>query len=1040
MKSILKLSLCILILLLYSNSIIAQKFIVKGQVTNEEKVPLVGVNVTVAGKNASTSTGEKGEFSIQVDTLDKLKFSYIGMDNKTVDIKNRLYLNVVLKSIVGDLDEVIVIGYESVRRSDVTGSISKIKGSDLNKQQSTNIVSAMVGKAAGVYVRNTGNEPGGATSIKIRGLSSVNGTGEPLYVVDGIYSDDISFLNPSDISSIEILKDAASTAIYGSRGANGVVLITTNKPKTGQVNITYSNFFTVKSLARHIQVVSAKEYATLFYEMKANRPDVISSSTEIIGFPQNNPNSWGDGYDFAKESEQPWTLQNHSLKINFGKPESSTAFAVNYVKDNGVFRNQGYRRLNLKLDGMAKLSKAVEFGYSTIFTRSNYDLLWNSQFASETIYGITPVTPIYDANGGYNFSNMFGAPNTFENPLARLSNVTDIDKRDISLSDFYLNFNITPKLKFKASLKYNYQLRDRLTYLPSTTLEGSLTSGQAVVRSDKSNEYTNNYILTYATKKNKHSFTFLGGLELSERVRDFITSGEVTQFNTDIYGPFNLSAGAVTTGYNSSKLKESLVGFLGRINYKLNEKYFVTLTSRYDGSSKFGANNKWAFFPGIALAWEMAKENFLSDSKIISSWKWRLSAGSSGSSNILPYQSQGSIYSLGLSVSTPTYGFGNNGVAAEAPQTFSNPNLKWEVTTEYNLGADIGLWKGRVNLSGEVYIKKISDLLVRDFPLPGVSGFATSTRNGGDMKNTGVEFTLSGEVIRKKNFKMKSNIVFSKYKNEITSWLGGGQFIRENKYSGYVAEGYAYGVFWEVPVLGVFADQNEINNYAIKNSTTGISTLIQPAAKPGDLKYADTNGDGVINIFDRTVVGSPHPDFTLGVGFDFTYKNWSLNIFTNSVYGKSVYNASNIELMNTNEFNTNRYDEPWGEATTVSPRMLNRWTPTNIYTDVPKLGSVNANGLSANVSNVEDGSFIRVENIALSYKFPSKKSSIIKNSSIVASVQNAFLFTKYKGTDPENVQPEPGGWALPQSSSMLAFDNFGYPRPVVYTLGINVTF
>jgi len=285
----------------------------------------------------------------------------------------------------------------------------------------------------------------------------------------------------------------------------------------------------------------------------------------------------------------------------------------------------------------------------------------------------------------------------------------------------------------------------------------------------------------------------------------------------------------------------------------------------------------------------------------------------------------------------------------------------------------------------------------------------------------------------------RANII-EKYKNEITKWLGQGSMINENKYTGYVGEGYAYGVFWEVPQLGIFSTQEEINNYSFRNPSSGALSMLQPTAKPGDIKYADTNGDGLINLSDRTVIGSPHPDFTIGMGVDFTYKNWALNIFVNSVVGKEVYNSSNVQLMNTWLFNTNKYDEPYGEATSFSTRVLNRWTPQNPTTNVPKLGSTATNGLSANLTNIEDGSFIRFENIALSYNFPRKNMKGIKTFSIFGSVQNAFLITAYRGTDPENNQPEPGGWATNQSSSILAYDNFGYPRPIAYTLGLNLNF
>jgi TonB-dependent starch-binding outer membrane protein SusC len=1040
MKRFIKTNLGIFLAIFFSQSVLAQKITIRGVVTDEEKVTIPGVSVTVAGTDVATMTAINGEFSIEALPTDKLKFSFIGMENKTVDLQGRIFLNVVLKTTVENLDEVVVIGYEAVKRSDITGSISSIKGRDITKQATPNLASALVGKASGVYVRTTGSEPGGSNSIKIRGVNSINGNGEPLYIVDGIYSDDINFLNPSDVESIEILKDASATAIYGSRGANGVVLVTTKKPKSGEVNTTYSNYFTYKDLTRQIQVVNAKEYAELFYEFKANRPDLIPASQEIVGFPQNNTASWGDGYDWVKSSEQPWTLQNHDFKISYGKAESSIGLAVNYLKDNGTFKNQDFVRFNIKLDGMMKVSKAFEVGYSAYLTRSKYNHLRDGQKAVETIYGITPVTPIYNPDGSYSFKNMFGVDKTFENPLARLENSIDDDKTDRILSDVYASFNISPKLKLRASLKYNYSIRNRQSYLPITTLEGSLTSGKANLIDMRSAEYTNNYILTYSLTKGKSSITTLSGLEISGRERTSSTSGDVTQFNTDLYGPYNLSAGILATGFNSSKSYETLAGFLGRINYKFDDKYFITLTGRYDGSSKFGANNRWAFFPGVALAWDVFKEKFLSDSKTISNLKIRISAGRSGSSDILPYQSQGSIYSLGLFTSGNNYSFGNKVVAGEVPQTFDNPDLKWEVTTQYNAGLDLSLFNGRINFSGEVYKKEISDLLVKDFALPGVSGFETSSRNGGNMTNTGFEFTLGGDVVKNKKFTMSSNIVFSHYKNEVTKWFGGGQFIKPTKYSGYVGEGYAYGVFWEVPQLGVFADQQDVNDYTHIDPTTGAVTLIQPTALPGDIKFKDTDGNGVINLNDQTVVGSPHPDFTLGLGLDFTYKKWSLNVFINSVHGKDVYNASNEQLMNTQLFNTNKYDEPFGEATTMSTRVLNRWTPTNPITDVPRLGSTTGAGLSPIVSNVENGDFIRFENISLSYKIPFGKNSFAKSASAFASVQNAILITKYRGTDPESNQPDPGGWATNQSSSILALDNFGYPRPVVYTFGLNFNF
>ncbi|MBG7613132.1 TonB-dependent receptor [Polaribacter sp. BAL334] len=1044
MKLTKKRSVLLLIFLGIIHYSFSQTITVSGTVTDAKKNPLPGVEIIIASKNIGKITDLEGKYSISTEKGDKLSFFYLGMETKVVTITDQTTLDIILLESFENLDEIVIIGYQTVKRSDVTGSVSTIKGSDIVKQPTPNLASALVGKASGVYVRTTGSEPGGTSSIKIRGLNSINGTGEPLYVIDGIYSDDIDFLNPSDVESIEILKDAAETAIYGSRGANGVVLITTKSAKIGKTNISYSHFFSYKNATRDLDVVNAREYATLFYEMKANTANLtipnILPNEEIPGFPENDPDSWGEGTNWLDETSQFWSLVNHDFKLNYGKEGSAIGFGVNYVRDDGAFQGQKYQRMNINLNAQFDVTKAIEFGFKINGNRSEFDQLRDGQRAIASIYGTAPVIPVYNEDGSYNFSNVIGEPNQFENPLARLLNSFDENNIDRVLSNFFVNINLAKKLKLAVSLKYNYTGLDRKNYLPSTTLEGSLTNGKANVLSIKTADLLNNYILTYSLNKGKHNINFLGGMEIGKRVRNTLDSGNVTEFNTDIYGPFNLGAGAFVEGYGSAKIQETLLGFLGRINYKFNDKYYLTLTGRYDGSSKFGANNKWALFPGVAVAWDMSKEKFLADSKVISNWKWRLSAGQSGSSSILPYQSLGSIYNLGLAASTPTYVFGNNEVQAEAPQSFDNPDLKWEVATQYNFGFDMSLWKGRVNINADVYYKLIEDLLVRNFVLPGVSGFEQTTVNAGDMTNTGVDLSIGATIIKKEDFTFATNLVFSHYKNKITRWISEAQLIREPKYTGFVGQGYAYGIFWEVPQLGIFPDQASIDNYTYTDPVTGDVSLLQPSSLPGDIKYLDTNGDGKINADDRTEIGSPHPDFTLGVGIDLTYKRWTFNAFINAVIGKDIYNGSNEELLDTEQFNTNNWNQSFGVASTVSRRMLNRWTPDNTITDIPRLGSRGFDGVSANLSNVENGDYIRLENISLSYDIPIDKIPFITRLSVFASAQNAILITRYKGTDPENNQPDAGGWATNQSPNIMALDDFAYPRPAIYTFGFNVNF
>jgi TonB-linked SusC/RagA family outer membrane protein len=1036
-----KLKLCVFLLLGIIQSNYAQEISISGVVTDINQIALPGVNIKVVGKPIGTMADFDGKYSIKAKSGEKLKFSYIGMEDKVIKITNQTTLNVVMKASLESLDEVVVIGYETVRRSDLTGSITSIKGSDISKQATPNLTQALVGKASGVYIRNTGSEPGGTSSIKIRGINSINGTGEPLYVIDGIYSDDIDFISPSDVKSIEILKDAAATAIYGSRGANGVVLVTTKSAKLGKTSVSYSHYSSFKEMSRQIDVVNAKEYATLFYEMKANEPTIILPEEEIIGFPENDPGSWGNGYDWVDATSQNWSLTNDEFKINYGKESSSMGFGVNSVKDNGAFKGQKYNRLGINFDGKFDVSKSIEFGFKINGNRESYDHLKDGQKAIASIYGAVPVVPIYNEDGSYNFSNVIGEENQFENPLSRLTTSTDLQTKDRILSNLFVNIKLAKNFKLAASLKFNYSTQDRESYMPTTTLEGLSSHGLANISVRKSQDVTNNYILTYALKKNKHSITLLGGMEIGKKIKNSTDSGDVTQFNTDLYGPYNLAAGNFVQGYGSSKDQETLLGYLGRINYKFNNKYYLTLTGRYDGSSKFGANNKWALFPGIAVAWDMSKENFLADSNVISNWKWRLSAGKSGSSSIQPYQSQGSIYNLGLHQSTPTYVFGNNVVTAEAPESFDNPDLKWEIATQYNAGVDIRMWRGRLTFTADVYHKIIEDLLVKGFTLPTVSGFEETTINAGDMTNTGLDLTIGGRIIQKEDFSLASNIIFSQYKNKVTKWFGEGQMIKDNKYTGFVGEGHAYGIFWEVPQLGVFPDQASIDNYTYTDPDSGDVSLIQPDNTPGDIKYLDTNGDGKISADDRTEVGSPHPDFTIGMSFDMNYKRWTFNAFVNAVVGKDIYNASNIQLMNTHTFNTEKWtNHAFGEAATVSTRMLNRWTPENTITDIPRLGSKNYDGQEANLSNVENGDYVRLENISLSYSVPTAKIPFVSGISLFASVQNAILLTKYKGTDPESNQPDAGGWASNQSSSILAFDNFAYPRPVVYTFGFNINF
>jgi len=959
---------------------------------------LPGVNVSINGTTHTALTDNNGVFRFVTGQKFPytLTISFVGY--KTIQVVAQgTPIEVKLEEQVNTLNNVVVVGYGTQKKSDFTGSLSSIPA-ELKNLPVSSPDRLIQGAVSGAQVTQSSGQPGGGVSIRVRGGTSINAGNEPLYVIDGfpVYNGDatvdagvtngpsinpLSALNPSDIESVDVLKDASATAIYGSRGANGVILITTKRGNKNSFSINYNGYYGTQKVTKKIALLNAREWGSL-------KNDALTDAKKAPFYTQAQLDQLGEGTDWQEEAFREASLQNHSLSISSGSDKTRLLLSGNYFKQDGVIINTGFERYSGKLNLDHEVNSKFKIGTYLNGSVTHADVAPSGIVAN--ILSMVPVVPVRDANGNFTSNSSFGA--TVANPIATLSLQTNETKTTRFLLNGFGEYKIIEGLTAKVSLGSDIINNKQNRYLPSTLYESS-PGGNASIGSLSTLNWLNENTVNYKkTINEKHNFDILIGNTQQKSVTEAYTAG-ASNFVSDAFKYNNLASGTVLVNPTSLKTEWTLQSFLARINYSYDNKYLLTLTARADGSSRFGINNKWGTFPSAAIAWNASNEKFLQNIKEISSLKFRFSAGVTGNQEIDPYRSLSRLSSY-------QYTFANTLVNGLAISSFANPDLTWEKTAQYNFGFDLELFSSRIQLTTDVYYKKTSDLLL-EVPVPYSSSLTSAFQNLGVVRNKGVELGLRTLNLTGA-FSWTTNLIFSANRNKIISLGGSPYFFVTDPASPttlptqIIKVGESVGAFYMFETDGV-------------DPATGLQ------------KYKDLNGDGAITQdADRKIVGSSQPKFLASITNTFRYKNFDLSVFLNSSYGNKIFNWTRANL----ELGTG--------YTGAVATLLNRWTPTNTITDVHK--AIENPAVTISDRFVEDGSFIRLKNISFGYTIPSRLLSKLKLSTlrIYVTGTNLLTWTNYTGYDPE---VSTNG----QNSISTGMDRAAYPNAKSIQGGISLT-
>ncbi len=1004
----------LVVLLFFGFSVLSfgQKTI-SGTVKGSDNSPLPGVNVSIVGTSNGTLTDFDGKYTIKAKKGETLRFSYIGMLTQNSVVGDSNIINLSMKEGGETLDEVVIVGYGTQRKSDVTGAVSTVKANEIVSIPTTNAVEALQGKASGVTLINNGS-PGHDPTVRIRGLATYNNN-DPIYVVDGVIVRNIDGLSANDIASFSVLKDASTTAVYGSLGANGVIEIKTKSGKVGKTKFSFNSYFNSKFKPSTLQLLNSDQYVSYVSDMIHNQDPAAALPPRFTDSQYADMLSQTVNYQDA--IFQRGFINNYELSASGGVENAKFRFSGNYQKQEGTMINTALDRYVFRLN--SKFKKGIfHLGENVSVAYAEQDplILAFSVSPLENAIKMAPYLPINNADfiGGYNeLDNTLDANDT-RNPLRTLNRETQLNKNINILGNVFGKVDITKDLQYKSSIGMNfYDNKFKKAELP-------YGSG-SVLQTDSRYTYVNVRVKTISfinslnykkTIADKHNFNVLLLAEQRKRSTN-IFSGQ----GTTPYGVSDLSSG-LTAGAKS--IQYNTLGYLGRINYNYDRKYLFAASLRRDSSSRFGENKRSGTFPSLALGWVVSKENFFKDNNFINYLKIRGSWGIAGND-------QGATdYAFESSLS-PNYIY--NGTAGLAIGNISNPNLKWEETVATNIGLDFRLLKNKINFSVEYYKNTSSDLIVMVNPAASVGAPNPTPTNVGGVISNGVEFNLGYDSKSTSDFNWSTNFNLSTNRNEVTkvyedaiyqgskpNVLGGGEISR-------LVEGEPIWHFYGYETDGIFQNQAEIDEHAT-----------QPGAAPGDIRFKDLNDDGVINADDRTNIGNPFPKISYGLNLNADYKNLDFNMFFNGVSGNKIFNALRYYL------------DGASQITNTGTAVLDRWTPTNHSNSQPRavLGDPNGN---TRVSDryIEDGSFVRLKNISLGYKLPSRVLDKIGKGSIskfrvYMSAQNLLTFTKYTGYDPE-IGPSDGiSSTNGNHNSELGVDRGQYPQSKSVLLGVQINF
>jgi TonB-linked SusC/RagA family outer membrane protein len=999
--------------------------IIKGTVADENGEKLPGVSITVKGTTKGSISNTNGEYSIAVqDEKSVLVFNFVGYYVQEIMVGNQTKIDVLLKIDNKTLDEVLVVGYGSVKKSDLTGSVASLKQEEFNPGANSSIDQLMLGKAAGVQITQNSSEPGGGVSVRIRGVSSLNAGSDPLYVIDGLPIDNSTLLssssggagtgtnsnprnplntiNPNDIESIEILKDASATAIYGSRGANGVILITTKKGKNGKVNVGYDFNLGTQSVANKIDILDTQQYIKAMNDISKDEGRVSEFSNDAIA-------KIGAGVDWQDQVLQSAMLSSHNLSISGGDDKTTFFSSLNYYDQDGVVKNTGIKKYIARVNLNRKLGENIRMGIninsSLVKDQNSVDGLNNNENAgplnSALLYD--PTEPIYTSDGvTFNQSKNL----TINNPLSLVVGLTSNNETNRTIGNLFVDFKIMKGLEGKLNFGSDRQTARRDLYNSTKTLNGLSAKGIANIATLQRSNVLLEYTMTYNKDLNKNSkLNLLGGVTY-QYFNQNAFAGIIRTFPSDVLGTNNLGLGDTNNDNLTSQQEDNrLLSYLSRVNYSLYNKYLITASIRADGSSKFGTNNKYGYFPSVAFGWKLIEEKFIP--KFFNDLKLRASWGITGNQDIANYAS------LTTYTSGPNAVFNNAVVATTRPSRIANPDLKWESTEQLNIGIDGSIWRGRLNATVDYFIKNTRDILL-NLPLPRATGFESILSNVGKMQNKGFEFSINSINIDKAAFKWNSSINLSVIKNKVTDLGSITEIVTGNVEAigntAVVRVGYPAYAYYGYIINGIFQQNDDIKNSA------------QPSSKPGYPIFEDINNDKRISPLDQVIIGSPFPDFTYGIQNTITYKRLQLSFFIQGQKGGNQLNINVMESMYPNNFRRNR----------LSEQVLNRWTPENTSTKWPSGVQPSAyGGGKVNTLVLQDASYIRFKNFQLGYNLPVENTKVFQSARIYLTGQNLATITKYNGFDPE---------ASAFGRSNVRLDYNGYPLARTYILGVNVNF
>lgn len=1038
---------CMLLYLSVPTFIYAQKKPIEGTVlVKSDLLPLPGATISVKGKPINTVSDLDGHFSITVSSpQDVLEVRFLGFVTQEVQIQGKNKITILLAENQTVLDEVVVIGYGSQKRADLTGAISSVNVEDFKKAVVPSIEDALAGRVAGVQVSASDGQPGSAYNIVVRGVSSLTQDTAPLYVIDGfpVENFDNNLLNPADIESIEVLKDASATAIYGSRGGNGVVIVTTKKGVTGLPKISYDTYVGVQTELKRYELMDPFNFVK--YQIELN-PATTRYTTDVGRTLESYKKV--KGIDWQDEAMQTGILRSHSLSISGGDDKTKYLVSGSYLDQEGLLLNSGFKRYqgkivldqtvnrNFKVGVNLNLSSTKKFGAVANSSGDNGSSTLNVMYS---IWGYRPVSGGSEENDEILLEDPtdpdVNPANDYRfNPVLSLRNEYNPAFNSSLLGNAYAEYKFSKNLTFRSTVGITKSWYEQEIFNNTNTRDGSPSTPQgangmngSVVHSESLN-FLNENTLTYKKTIKNHNLNVLAGYTFQKykAAVDGFSANQVPNADLGISG---LDEG-VPDQIRSSSTLNGLESFLSRISYNFNSKYYLTASFRADGSSKFAEGNKWAYFPSASFAWRLSKESFFEKPylKFVNDAKLRLGYGITGNNRVSDFAYRSSLYVSGYG-----YGFNNGAIPAAYPQTVGNKDIKWESSTMINGGVDLSFLKSKFSLTVDVYEKNTTDLLLNATLNPS-SGYSNAFKNIGEISNRGLELTLNTVNIKNKDFSWTSNFNISFNRNRVVS-LNEDQPVlltnvrwssNFNNTTPYIAKpGNSVAMFYGFIFEGIY-------QYSDFNTTTSGGYLLKDeipnngnartSVKPGDIKYKDINGDGQVNSDDRTIIGDPNPIHIGGFSNNFTYKGFDLNIFLQWSYGNDLLNANRIEFEG-------------GSARTSLNQFAsfqNRWSPDNPSNEYFRAGGQGPSVYSSKI--IEDGSYLKLKTISLGYNLPDLliRRLNISKLRLYLSAQNILTWTKYSGIDPDV--------SVRSSALTPGFDWSAYPSAKTITFGLNLNF